>query len=235
MTIPQGNLLVRYSGVLLNHPLRNLAMTLLLIFVIFILTIEIPANYNVIGDQLSAVQAQVENSQSPRPVQPLEPRLAPQTLTPSMTAALDYVAKRYRVSADALRPIFEVVQTVASQHQLDPLLLVAVISIESRFNPFSESARGAQGLMQIIPRYHQDKLPGDSPEQPFLDPVSNVRIGALILHQAIRRQGSLLEGLQYYGGAAADDERLYAKKVIAEKYRMEQAPHRRESLAVPAT
>lgn len=122
-----------------------------------------------------------------------------------MTAALDHVVQRYRMSAEALRPIFEVVHAVAGQHQRDPLL-VAVTSIESRFNPFSESVKGAQGLMQIIPRYHQDKLPSAAAEQPFLDPVSNVRIGAHILHQAIRRQGGLPEGLQYYDGAPDDDE-----------------------------
>jgi len=149
-------------------------------------------------------------------------------LTPAMRAALDYVVQRYRVSAEALLPIFEVAQSVGPKRHLDPLLLIAVISVESRFNPFSQSPMGAQGLMQIIPRYHQDKVPNVAVEMPFLDPVTNVTIGAHILQESIRRQGGLVEGLQYYAGALDDDEQAYANKVLAEKLRLEQAPRRKD-------
>lgn len=150
-----------------------------------------------------------------------------QTLTPAMRAALDYVVQRYRVSAEALLPVFEAAQSIGPKHHVDPLLLIAVISVESRFNPFSQSPMGAQGLMQIIPRYHQDKVANAATEQPFLDPVSNVKIGAQILQESIRRQGGLMAGLQYYGGALDDDEQAYANKVLAEKLRLEQASRRR--------
>jgi soluble lytic murein transglycosylase-like protein len=152
-----------------------------------------------------------------------------QTLTPDMRAALDYVGQRYRVSAEALLPVFEAAQSVGSKRHIDPLLLIAVISVESRFNPFSQSPMGAQGLMQIIPRYHQDKVPNGAIERPFLDPVTNVQIGAQILQEAIRRQGGLVEGLQYYGGAIGD-EQAYANKVLAEKLRLEQASRRRDDV-----
>ncbi len=161
------------------------------------------------------------------PTLPREGERATRTLTPAMTAALDYVAQRYRVSAEALVPVFEAVQSAARERRLDPLLLVAVISVESRFNPFSQSPMGAQGLMQIIPRYHLDKVTNTAVDQPFLDPVINVQVGARILQEAIRLQGGLVEGLQYYGGATDDDERVYSGKVLAEKLRLEQAPRRR--------
>lgn len=153
-------------------------------------------------------------------------------LTPSMTAALDHVALRYRVSPDALLPVFEAVQSAASERRLDPLLIIAVIGIESRFNPFSQSPMGAQGLMQVIPRYHQDKVPKVAPASPFLDPETNVRIGVRILQEAIRRQGGLREGLQYYAGAMDDEEQVYANKVLGEKLRLEQAGRRKDSTAV---
>ena len=150
-------------------------------------------------------------------------------LAPAMKAALDLVSQRYRVSAEALLPVFETAQSVARERQLDPLLIIAVISIESRFNPFSQSPMGAQGLMQIIPRYHQDKVLKTAGERPFLDPVMNVQLGAQILQEAIRRQGGLIEGLQYYAGALGDDEQGYANKVLAEKLRLEQAPRRKDA------
>jgi len=153
-----------------------------------------------------------------------------QRLVPAMGAALDQVAQRYRVSPEALLPVFEAAQAAGQQWRLDPLLIIAVISIESRFNPFSQSPVGAQGLMQIIPRYHQEKLPKDADSLAFFDPVTNVQIGARILREAILRQGGLTEGLQYYAGAADDAEQTYANKVIAEKNRLEQAPRRRDGV-----
>lgn len=151
------------------------------------------------------------------------------TLVPTMKAALGIVVQRYRVSPEALKPVFEAVQSVARERDLDPLLLIAVISIESRFNPYSQSPMGAQGLMQIIPRFHQDKVPPAAGEQPFLDPLTNVRIGAQILQEAIQRQGGLIDGLQYYAGAADDEDKIYASKIMAERLRLEPSARRKDA------
>lgn len=146
-------------------------------------------------------------------------------LTPGMQGALNYVTRRYRVSEDALMPVFEVAQRVGLERRIDPLLIVAIIGIESGFNPFAESPMGAQGLMQVIPRFHQDKLPEGAGEQALLDPAINVRVGVGVLEEAIRRRGSLIGGLQYYAGSS-DPESYYANKVLAEKGRLEQAARR---------
>lgn len=153
-------------------------------------------------------------------------------LSPSMSAAMESVAQRYRIAPDALHPIFATAQQAAKE--LDPLLIIAVIGIESGFNPFAQSVMGAQGLMQVIPRYHRDKLPPETPPTAFLDPVSNVRVGAQVLHEAIRRQGGLIEGLQYYAGATDDPERGYSARVIAEKQRLEMAVRTRKGANVAA-
>lgn len=83
--------------------------------------------------------------------------------------------------------------------------------------------------MQVIPRFHQDKIPEWAGAQPFLDPVSNVHIGAHVLQEAIRRQGSLMLGLQQYAGALDDDAMGYANKVVAEKQRLVQFVRRENS------
>lgn len=150
-------------------------------------------------------------------------------LNASMALALDSVAQRYRVSPEALQPIFLAAQAAAKD--LDPLLIIAVIGIESGFNPFAQSIMGAQGLMQVIPRYHREKLPPEANGSGFLDPVNNVRVGAQVLQEAIRRQGGVVEGLQYYAGAVDDPERGYAARVIAEKQRLEQAIRARKTAA----
>lgn len=164
-------------------------------------------------------QAKAEPANEPAaPV--LEDTEEVELLTPRMRAVLDDVTRRYRVAAETLEPIFAAAQTWGATRGIDPLLVVAVIGIESRFNPFAESPMGAQGLMQIIPRFHKDKVPADAGENPFLDPVTNVRIGVDVLREAIKMRGSLIAGLQQYGGSS-DPTGAYASKVLAEKQRLE--------------
>ena len=148
------------------------------------------------------------------------------TFPPYMNGALSYVAQRYKVSAEALRPIFETAHQVGQEKRIDPLLIVAIIGIESSFNPLAESAFGAQGLMQVVPRFHQDKVPEGAGSEVFFDPVANIRIGALVLQEAIERRGGLMAGLQQYA-RLTDGSSWYADKVMAEKARLEQAIKRR--------
>lgn len=167
----------------------------------------------------------------PKPVAPPGP-----TLSARMQRVLEYTAKRYRLSPLALEPAFAAAERSARELGLDPLLIVAVIGIESGFNPFAESIMGAQGLMQIIPRYHSDKLPQDvrngaDAATAFFDPVMNVRVGARALHEFIRDTGGLVEGLQQFAGAPDDPEEAYADKVLAEVERLESLAGAR---AVPA-
>ena len=140
--------------------------------------------------------------------------------------ALDFVSRRYRVAPEALVPVFEAAQTVGRERRVDPLLIIAIIGIESRFNPFAESVVGAKGLMQVIPGYHLDKVPQGAGEQPFLDPVTTSQVGVHVLEDANRWRGSLTAGLKHYGGARDDTETRYANKVLAEKERLEQAARR---------
>ncbi|WP_306607285.1 lytic transglycosylase domain-containing protein [Azonexus sp.] len=144
-------------------------------------------------------------------------------LVPSMQQALQYVARRYRVSHEVLVPIFHSAQESSRELGLDPLLIIAVIGVESGFNPFSQSVVGAQGLMQVMPRFHADKLPDDAGELPFFDPVTNVQVGSRILRESINRYGGLVPGLQQFGGATNDPARRYSAKVLAERQRLQQA------------
>lgn len=145
------------------------------------------------------------------------------TLTPEMHAALDFASRRYRVSAEALDPVFLAAQAAGRRMHLDPLLIVAVIAIESRFNPFAESVVGAQGLMQVMPRWHHDKLPEGAGALTLFDPVVNIEVGAQVLRESIRRMGGLIPGLQQFAGDSDDPELSYANKVLAERQQMERA------------
>jgi hypothetical protein len=171
----------------------------------------------------SALPDLVVLGESPQEAVVEEP--APVVLSPRMQGALDYVKRRYRVSPEALVPVFEVAQLIGKERRIDPLLIVAIIGIESGFNPFAESAMGARGLMQIIPRFHRDKVPEGAGDGSLLDPLINIRVGVHVLEEAIRRRGGLVAGLQYYAGSS-EPEGIYASKVLAEKERLEQAARR---------
>jgi hypothetical protein len=134
-----------------------------------------------------------------------------------------YLARRYRVAGDATVDLVGESYAVGRAVGLDPLLILAVISVESRFNPIAESDMGAKGLMQVIPRFHTEKLAVHGGQDAVLDPKTNILVGAQILKEYIRLAGGLEGGLQMYNGAADDPSQGYAQKVIAEKQRLEQA------------
>ena len=162
---------------------------------------------------------------------PATPSVRPApALAPHMFGAINYVSNRYRVSPEAVVPLFEVAQLIGKERSIDPLLIVAIIGIESGFNPFAESTMGAQGLMQVIPRFHQDKVPGGAGEKALLDPVINIKVGTHVLEEAIRRRGGLIPGLQHYAGSS-DPSGAYANKVLAEKQRLERAVRRASAAA----
>ncbi len=137
-------------------------------------------------------------------------------------ALSEFVAKRYRVSQEVAFDLVSVAHRVGEQLQLDPLLIIAVISVESRFNPIAESVKGAKGLMQIIPKYHTDKLEEFGGERAVFDPETNIQVGAQILKEYIRLTGHLGAGLQMYAGALGDNDDQYTNKVLNEKQRLQQ-------------
>jgi hypothetical protein len=133
----------------------------------------------------------------------------------------EFIARRYRVSDQAVAGFVTTAYAAGAQYSVDPLLILAVISIESRYNPVAESTMGAKGLMQIIPKYHLEKLSDHGGEQALLDPEVNIRVGAQILREYQRRLGDTEAALQMYAGAFDEPNPQYANKVLAEKARLE--------------
>jgi soluble lytic murein transglycosylase-like protein len=139
---------------------------------------------------------------------------------PSQAALSRYLSRRFLIAGEATQRMVSVAYSAAREVGLDPLLLLAVISVESRFNPIAESVVGAKGLMQIIPKYHRAKLVDLGGEDALWDPEANIRLGALILQEYVYRTGTLEAGLQYYNGAFSDVHAQYARKVMAERARL---------------
>jgi soluble lytic murein transglycosylase-like protein len=136
-------------------------------------------------------------------------------------AVAEFIAKRYRVAEDAAAGFVDIAYRAGEQHRVDPLLILAVMAIESRYNPVAESVVGARGLMQVIPRWHPEKLEPHGGEQALLEPEVNIVVGAQILREYTRRFGDLEAALQMYNGALDEPTSQYANKVFAEKARLD--------------
>jgi soluble lytic murein transglycosylase-like protein len=142
-------------------------------------------------------------------------------LEPGQKALVNYLSRRYYIAAEATEQMVGAAHRAAREVGLDPLLVLAVIAVESRFNPVAESVMGAKGLMQIIPKYHRAKLDPFGGEEAVLDPESNILVGARILQEYVYRTGTVEGGLQFYNGAFSDARAQYAQKVMAERERLE--------------
>jgi soluble lytic murein transglycosylase-like protein len=135
----------------------------------------------------------------------------------------DYLARRYRVSSEMTTSVVAKAHAIGAELKLDPQLILAVIAVESRFNPLAESGMGAKGLMQVIPRYHSDKFGPLGGDKVAFDLQANIWVGAKILKEYLRRTGDLTEALQLYVGATSDEnENGYSGKVMAERDRLNQ-------------
>jgi soluble lytic murein transglycosylase-like protein len=154
---------------------------------------------------------------------PPEAEATETVLDSAQQTLVEHLTRRFQIAAEPTARIVEAAYGAAAQFHLDPLLVLAVISVESRFNPIAESGMGARGLMQIIPRYHREKLARHGGDEAVLDPESNIRVGTQILREYVRRTGSLEAGLQYYNGASWDEEARYTQKVLAERERLARA------------
>ena len=135
----------------------------------------------------------------------------------------NWISRRYRVAADATDMLVSAAYATSSEIKLDPLLILAVVAIESGFNPFAESAVGAQGLMQVMSKIHQEKFQRLGGIKAALNPVANIKVGSSILKDYVARGGSVEAGLKMYVGAAAfDNDAGYGARVLAEYRRLKE-------------
>ena len=154
---------------------------------------------------------------------------------PKQQAAVAYwLSKKYRVAAEPLSVLVAEAYGIGKRTKIDPTLILAIMAVESSFNPFAQSQVGAQGLMQVMTRVHGDKYESAGGTLTAFDPVTNMRVGVKVLQECIARAGSLEGGLRYYVGAAnLEDDGGYAGKVLAEHERLVQVANGRNLPTMP--
>ncbi len=147
----------------------------------------------------------------------------PKELTRQQAAVAHWISRRYRVAPEPISRLVQEAWAVGERANLDPTLILAIMAVESSFNPFAQSSVGAQGLMQVMTKIHDDKYEAFGGNHAAFDPVTNLRVGVQVLKECISRAGSLEAGLRYYVGAAnLEDDGGYAGKVLAEQANLRQ-------------
>lgn len=145
----------------------------------------------------------------------------PKDLPKQQASVAYWLSKKYNVAPEPLSALVVEAYEVGSKVKIEPTLILAVMAIESGFNPFAQSPVGAQGLMQVMTTVHTAKYEGFGGKLAAFDPVTNLRVGASVLRECITRAGSIEGGLRQYVGATSDaTEGGYAAKVMAEHARL---------------
>jgi len=132
-------------------------------------------------------------------------------------AQTQYLAAKFHQNESTIRTYVELAWTEAGKRKgMSPELLIAVMQKESSLRPKVQSDCGAQGLMQVVRRWHDEKLYSF---ESLLDPEVNIRVGADVLQEYLKKaDGSLREALRKYSGNAQG----YASRVLEESFKLAQ-------------
>lgn len=111
-----------------------------------------------------------------------------------------------QINQEKAKRIIEYIYEYALENKLDPLLLLAIAKNESGFRERVRSSAGAVGMMQVIPRYHREKI---DKRDPMVMKVS-IDVGSKIIREYMdKANNSLRKALNFYSGGGG--KKYYAK------------------------
>lgn len=131
-------------------------------------------------------------------------------LSPEQSQLVEHLSQKYKQPEALIETAVLAAYKEAEAHKLSPLLVLAIIEKESSFRHQVVNNYGAMGLMQVVPRWHPDKLSPFEPKSQLLDPEVNIRVGTQVLAEYLaEKKGNLSQALaKYSGGASTYYERV---------------------------
>jgi soluble lytic murein transglycosylase-like protein len=169
----------------------------------------------------AALVARIEADEIPYPEPVEDIRVSPDPTSKSdpLSGGVD----RFRFRADVelqTNPRFDpLIQTAAAKHGVDATLVRAVIQVESNYEPRARSAKGAQGLMQLMPDTARQYGVSNA-----YDPVTNLEAGIKHLKFLLDRFPLELALAAYNAGQATverfggfppySETRLYVDRIL---------------------
>lgn len=156
----------------------------------------------------------------------------PADLPRQQASLTQWIARRYKVAPEPIGRLVQEAWALGQRAGIEPTLILAIMAIESSFNPFAQSPMGAQGLMQVMTRIHDEKYSAFGGQHAAFDPVSNLRVGVQVLKECIARMGSVEQGLRaYVGDLNLPEDSGYSQRVLAEQSQMRHALDRGHAAA----
>lgn len=129
---------------------------------------------------------------------------------PEITALSRDIGRRFHLAQSAAQSITSAAFSAARVRGIDPTLVLAVAAVESKFKPRAVNPlTGAKGLMQVVPKWHQDKVLGVGGESSLLLIAPNINVGAAILADYVEAEdGNVSDALARYLGTGGADQYL---------------------------
>lgn len=148
----------------------------------------------------------------------------PKTLTPDQLLATRWLSRKYRVSAEPLGAMVAEAWALGERSQLPPSLILAIMAVQSRFNPFASGTSNQVGLMQIDLQAHAEALAQFGGPLAAFDPLTNVRVGVRHLQGLMQQSENLEEALALFGlSSGYTDEGQFVDRVLAEQLLIEKS------------
>ena len=135
---------------------------------------------------------------------------------PGIRALSRDIARRFHLAEGAAVGITRAAFTAGQARGIDPTLVLAIAAVESKFKPGAVNpATGAKGLMQIMPRWHQDKIHGIGGESSLMLIAPNISVGAAIMAEYLDAEdGDIQDALGHYLGTTGAE--TYVRRVNVE-------------------
>lgn len=145
-----------------------------------------------------------------------------QDLPRNQVAVAHWLSRKYGVSPEPLGALVSEAWSIGERSQIAPTLILAVMAIESKFNPFASGTQGAMGLMQIEPEAHNTALTSFGGRLATFDPLTNLRIGTRQLQALIQKSTTIEEALRLYASTSGQgNESQYIERVLAEQKQLD--------------
>jgi soluble lytic murein transglycosylase-like protein len=154
-------------------------------------------------------------------------------LTPDQAAVTRWLSRKYRVSSEPMGAMVAEAWRLGERSQLPPSLILAIMAVESRFNPFASGSQGNVGLMQLEIKAHAETLGQFGGPLSAFDPLTNVRVGVRHLQSLLQQTSSLEEALALYGASSGQAmESQYVDRVRAEQRQLDQVTDKQNTAAL---
>lgn len=142
---------------------------------------------------------------------------SPQTNSVVVLATSKIITREGSVSPQVAQKYAMWVYESAAQHGVDPILILAVMSVESKFDFRAISPTGPIGLLQVAWSWHKEKSSKDA----LFDPKTNINVGTQILKEYRNISSTEVESLLRYNGSLGAESPKYAIKVLQIKSKFE--------------